>query len=56
MLHEYDATRIPLVGAHMPTSAELEMVMDHIRSIGGAPLQLFTRYQRHWNKAGPVTE
>ncbi len=46
---------MPLLGAHESVAGGLHLAFDHIRSVGGAALQIFTRNQRQW-KPKPVTE
>ncbi len=46
---------MPLLGAHESVAGGLHFAFDHIRSVGGAALQIFTRNQRQW-KPKPVTE
>ena len=46
---------MPLLGAHESVAGGLHLAFNHIRSVGGDALQIFTRNQRQW-KPKPVTE
>lgn len=46
---------MPLLGAHESVAGGLHLAFEHIRSVGGDALQIFTRNQRQW-KPKPVTE
>ncbi len=46
---------MPLLGAHESVSGGLHRAFDHIASVGGESLQIFTRNQRQW-QALPLTE
>ncbi len=46
---------MPLLGAHESVAGGLHLAFDHIRYVGGAALQIFTRNQRQW-KPKPITE
>lgn len=37
-----------LLGSHMSIAGGLHMAFEHIRSVGGTALQIFTRNQRQW--------
>ncbi len=39
---------MPLLGAHESVAGGLHLAFDHIRDVGGAALQIFTRNQRQW--------
>ncbi len=39
---------MPLFGAHMSVAGGLHLAFDHIRSVNGEALQIFTRNQRQW--------
>jgi len=45
---------MPLLGAHESVSGGLYKAFEHIRSVGGESLQIFTRNQRQW-QAPPLT-
>lgn len=45
---------MPLLGAHESVSGGLHNAFDHIETVGGESLQIFTRNQRQWN-APPLT-
>ncbi|MBU0943996.1 MAG: deoxyribonuclease IV [Proteobacteria bacterium] len=45
---------MPLLGAHESVTGGLHLAFDHIRKVGGAALQIFTRNQRQW-KPKPVS-
>ena len=45
---------MPLLGAHESVSGGLHNAFDHIESVGGESLQIFTRNQRQWH-APPLT-
>ena len=36
------------IGAHMSIAGGLHMAFDHIRTVDGTALQIFTRNQRQW--------
>jgi deoxyribonuclease-4 len=42
---------MPYLGAHESTGGGLYRAFDHIRSVGGEALQIFTRNQRQWHAA-----
>ncbi len=46
---------MPYLGAHESVAGGLHLAFDHIRSVGGEALQIFTRNQRQW-KPKPVSE
>jgi deoxyribonuclease IV len=46
---------MPLLGAHESVAGGLHLAFDHIRKVGGAALQIFTRNQRQWHPK-PVSE
>lgn len=46
---------MPFLGAHESVAGGLYLAFDHIRSVGGEALQIFTRNQRQW-KPKPVSE
>lgn len=46
---------MPYLGAHESVSGGLFRAFEHIRSVGGESLQIFTRNQRQW-KAPPLTD
>lgn len=43
------------IGAHMSIAGGLHMAFDHIRTVDGTALQIFTRNQRQW-KIPPLTK
>lgn len=45
---------MPLLGAHESVAGGLHLAFDHIASVGGEALQIFTRNQRQW-QAPPLT-
>ncbi len=46
---------MPYLGAHESVAGGLHLAFDHIRSVGGEALQIFTRNQRQW-KPKPLSE
>lgn len=46
---------MPLLGAHESIAGGLHLAFDHIASVGGESLQIFTRNQRQWN-ASPLSD
>ena len=46
---------MPYLGAHESVAGGLHFAFDHINSVGGDALQIFTRNQRQWNPK-PVSE
>ena len=46
---------MPYLGAHESVAGGLHFAFDHIKTVGGEALQIFTRNQRQWNPK-PVSE
>lgn len=46
---------MPYLGAHESVSGGLHNAFDHIKTVGGEALQIFTRNQRQW-RAAPVSK